>query len=126
MMVNMAIETAKMDFSSYIGLIIVALVFLIRMITSKKLPKQKAPSYAKPPIKREAPYQSPKNVYNKELPPVKIIAPTFAESIVQYKSASEAYHSKKKQVPRIQKIVKGIGSKKNLILISEIMNPPYL
>lgn len=122
-MVSMGIEIAKMDFSSYIGLIIVALVFLIRMLTSKKLPKQKPPSYAKPPGVREPP---PYHHISKEPPPVKIALPTFAESIAEYESTSASYHSKKKQVARIQKIVKRIGSKKNLILISEIMNPPYL
>src|SRR3990167_2588793 len=126
MMVNMAIEIetlkiAKMDFSSYIGLILVALVFLIRMLTSKKLPAKKAPSYSKPPVKREPPNQSPKSLYDtsREPPPlinqVKVVPLTFAQGIAEYKSASGAYHHKKKQVPRIQKVVNRVGSKKNLI-----------
>jgi len=84
-----------------------------------KKQKEQQASSPYPPQKSQPSFQSQKN----EAPAVKIQKVTPAPPPKQEFFQADAYYKKASTTPRIQNVVNALPSKRNLVLLAEILKP---
>lgn len=108
------------DFEGYFPFLIILLVGLVRLLTSKKKkvePQRKsaaAPSLTIPKVSKKVPPPLPR--FQAEIEP--------KESYHALKVKRDANFWRKKKRSRIQALVSDVGDKRKLILLSEILKNP--
>jgi len=116
----------QIEWESFLTFFIVLVFLAIRFIGSHYLKKKKEEQANRPSPQKQAPPPQPQPVFEpvqrREAPPT---LPTAKKIEVEVHEEEVSKPIVTRRIPRIQKVVNRVGSKRNLILLSEILRRPY-